>query len=73
MNNPHEIQQKVCKDCQQLKDRIQYGTYKNPKHKRWIDNQGKQWNGHICPDCQKLRTQVNMKKLREAKKSNDVF
>lgn len=59
-----EIQKKQCKDCGELKDRIQFGKFGEGRNKRWIDNNGKQWMGYYCPDCNKKRALANMHRLR---------
>lgn len=64
-----EIQQKVCKICNQLKSRIQMGTFTNKACKRWVDESGKQWSGLVCPSCQANRAVVNMRRLREQRKN----
>lgn len=64
----NEIQQKVCKICNQLKSRIQMGTFPNKSCKRWIDESGKQWSGKVCPECQANRAKVNMRRLRTERK-----
>jgi hypothetical protein len=60
----HEVQNKQCKVCNQIKVRIQKGTYSNPKNKRWVDENDKQWSGLVCPDCQRKRALVNMHRIR---------
>lgn len=59
-----EIQKKKCKICNELKSRIAYGKFGTSNNKRWIDEDGKQWNGLVCPSCQRKRALVNMHKLR---------
>jgi ssDNA-binding Zn-finger/Zn-ribbon topoisomerase 1 len=53
-----------CKRCNELKVRVQNGTFGNPKNKRHVDESGKQWSGRTCPDCHRNRSAVNMKTLR---------
>lgn len=55
----HEIQKKQCRICNELKPRIQFGTFSDTTNKRWVDDTGKQWNGHICPSCQRKRAAVH--------------
>ena len=63
----HEINQKQCKVCGETKTRIQFGTFNTKKDKRWVDGDGKMWNGRVCPQCQVKIAAENMKKLREKK------
>ncbi len=63
-----EIQQKHCKVCGQLKSRIACGKFGDGRSKRWLDENGKQWNGLMCPDCQRNRARSNMERLRLDKK-----
>lgn len=65
-----EVKTTQCRICNQLKPRIQYGTYTNSKNKRWVDENGKQWSGLTCPDCHKKRTLVNMHRLRNNRKNS---
>jgi hypothetical protein len=39
-----------CKQCGNIKLRIQQGKF-NPRDKRWVDGDGKMWNGRKCPLC----------------------
>lgn len=55
---------KICKICNELKLRIQFGTFTAKKDKRWVDGDGKMWNGRVCPQCQVKIAADNMKKLR---------
>jgi len=50
-----EINRKKCSICGELKYRIQLGNFNSGKDKRWVDENGKQWNGHKCPECQRKR------------------
>jgi hypothetical protein len=59
-----ESNKTICKKCQQMKTRTEDGKYPNSKNKRYIDDQGKLWNGKTCPDCQKNKTKENMKQMR---------
>ena len=53
-----------CKICGTLKMRIQDGKY-NERNKRWVDEAGKQWNGHKCPTCVVEISRDNMRKKRK--------
>lgn len=46
-----EANKTTCKSCQQIKFRIQNGKFANGRDKRWVDEFGRQWSGHKCPDC----------------------
>lgn len=70
MTMSHDVNTKQCKICGELKLRIQYGTFGNSRNKRWVDSEGKLWNGHKCPDCQVKSANVNMKALRTREKQN---
>ncbi len=51
-----------CKTCNITKTRILVGKYKTGK--KWANAEGKQWNGHVCPECNVLRANEGMKKSR---------
>jgi hypothetical protein len=53
-----------CKDCGELKNRIQDGKFSSGRDKRWLDETGKQWNGSVCPNCQRNRVKLRVKMLR---------
>lgn len=52
-----------CKVCREDKEAIQNGTY-DGKNKRWVDNEGRAFNGKVCAPCNLNRVKNNMKKLR---------
>ena len=58
----------ICHICQQLKVRVQDGYFGTSKNKRYIDENGKLWNGRkCCPDCHKDKVKKGMKELRTQK------
>lgn len=58
-----------CKVCKAMKDRIEDGRYPDGRNKRWKDEDGKLWNGHICAACNKISATEAMKKLRDERKA----
>ncbi len=62
--SPPEVQQKKCKKCGIRKSRIAAGKF-DLKNKKWVDESGKLWNGHVCPPCNVLRSKENMQMLRK--------
>lgn len=48
-----------CKGCGAIKKRIRAGRYANGKDTRWVDEAGKEWNGHKCPDCHRSKAKLN--------------
>lgn len=58
-----ETNKRQCKICKELKDRTLIGKF-NDKDKKWIDPEGKLWNGNVCPPCNRNRVKDLMKKLR---------
>lgn len=62
-----EIKKTQCKVCSEPKTRIHFGFYGSSKCKRWVNEEGKQWSGLTCPDCQRRRSAVNMRNLRISK------
>lgn len=43
----------MCRECGEMKERIQDGKYGVSKNKRWRDENGKLWRGKVCPACHK--------------------
>ena len=60
-----EINKRHCKICLNLKQRILNGKYPNGKDSCWVDENSRQWNGKVCPDCNVKRCKDTMKKVRE--------
>lgn len=54
---------RICKTCRQLKTRIESGKY-NTKDKKYLDQDGKAWNGSNCPSCNKDRLKNHMRTKR---------
>lgn len=58
-----------CKECGQIKTRINTGEkYPNGSTTKYRDDKGKLWSGRRCPDCQKAKAKVNMKKLYQERR-----
>lgn len=66
-----EIQKRRCKQCSKEAIRANVGTYTKKSSKRWIGEDGKQWSGLTCPDCQRNRACVNMRRLRAERKGSN--
>lgn len=63
----------ICHSCHQLKVRMQDGYFGMSKNKRFIDENGKLWNGRkCCPDCHKNKSRVTMKTSRFQKLIEDT-
>lgn len=52
---------KVCKSCNIEKVRIVNGHYPNVKDTRYVDKDGKEWNGYRCPDCHRVKVAIRKK------------
>lgn len=57
----------ICKGCNETKTRYLDGKYPNAKDKKWLDENGKQFNGHLCPGCQSRK--VAQRKRLKSKNS----
>jgi len=57
-----------CKQCQFLKVRKDAGTFGDGKTRRYVDRNGKQWCGLLCPECQREKAKNTMSKLRRSRK-----
>lgn len=53
----------ICKVCEQPKVAILAGKFDN-RNKKWVDEEGKAFNGLTCSSCNSSRVKNNMKKLR---------
>lgn len=56
----------TCKRCLEKKMRIQDGKYGNSRNKRWKDDEGKFWRGHVCPTChkQEMKDRMTAKRVK---------
>jgi ssDNA-binding Zn-finger/Zn-ribbon topoisomerase 1 len=66
-NQQPEKQAKVCKVCNQLKVRILKGKF-NKKDKKWKSAEGGYWNGHVCPECHRIRCAERQRLKRASSK-----
>lgn len=57
-----------CKNCGELKERINAGRYPNGKDTRYVDSLGKQWSGNWCESCHKERTRLKTLERRSNNK-----
>lgn len=58
-----------CKSCGKTCKRILAGRYSNGKDKRWVDEQGKEFNGHRCPACHLDQVKDRKKKRANSQRS----
>jgi len=61
-----------CKICKELKSKIMSGKYPNNKDVRWIDEDGSQWSGKVCPSCHRDRNKQNQKIKRAHQKLDEL-
>ena len=64
-----EVQKRKCKVCSKEAIRANMGTYTKKSSKRWVGEDGRQWSGLRCPDCQAAAAKVNMRRLREQRRN----
>lgn len=62
----------VCKVCRHECKRYFAGRYPNGKDKRWIDINGREFSGKVCPDChaRKCAERVAVKRSKNKKKTS---
>lgn len=58
-----ELNKRICKVCQELKDRITAGKF-NHKDKKFVDADNKLWNGNVCPKCVVAISRERMRHIR---------
>ena len=63
-----EKDDRECKICKQLKERIFVGKYPNGRDKKFANGHGVLWNGRICPDCHRDVTKTRQMADRKAAK-----
>lgn len=57
----------TCRSCGGQKIRKPAGMFSNGRDKRWVDQADKLWNGRKCPDCNRTRAKITMKRVRKSK------
>jgi hypothetical protein len=57
----------VCKKCGETKVRNPAGKFHNGRDKRFVDSEGKLWNGLTCSNCQAKKMKSHMKVKRSKK------
>ncbi len=60
---------RICKQCHKIKPRVAAGKFPNGKDTKYVDDNGKQWTGSVCPDCLKEKAKAHRAKVRAAKKA----
>lgn len=68
--NKVEKNLKQCKVCNEIKMRVLSGKF-DYKNKRYVDETGCAWNGHVCPSCHKNKTKHNMQGLRNERATSN--
>lgn len=63
MENNKQPQKRVCKNC--LKEDFRIFAGKWGKDKRYVNLDGKNWNGNVCPSCNNVRVRYKMRERRE--------
>lgn len=61
-----------CKQCEVLKVKTEAGKYPKGKTKKFIDENGLQWNGKLCPQCNQQRAKNTMKASRIFKSTDKL-
>lgn len=51
MTSSKEVNIRECKICKESKKHIYVKKFNNGKDKKYVDDEGKQWNGKTCPGC----------------------
>jgi len=70
-NNDYSII--VCKVCEKECRRYFAGRYPNGKDKRWIDNNGREFSGKVCPDCHANKCAKRVAKKRASRKKSSLY
>jgi len=67
-----ESNKRLCKRCGQLRTRTEAGRYPSSKNKRYVDEEGKLWNGKVAPCCHTPQIKSNMRQLRMERKLDKI-
>lgn len=63
-----QVQYLVCKICSRELKRFNQGKYPNGRDYKYINEDGRQWNGRSCPDCHSASVAAKSKSIRDRKK-----
>ena len=64
----------VCKSCGLTKKRIRAGKYPSGRSTKWVDENGKEFNGRVCADCHKKKVADKKRfKEQEAKRVREAL
>jgi predicted nucleic-acid-binding Zn-ribbon protein len=58
----------ICKHCHRTLKRYAVGFDTDGKHRKWVDENGKRFNGLTCPRCLAIQLRLIGKKRKDAKK-----
>ena len=61
-------EKRVCKKCLQEDYRILAGKW--GKDKKYVNLEGKNWNGNTCPKCNVVRVRYKIRELRDNRKES---
>lgn len=62
-----------CRRCFKLKIRKFVGYFPDGKNKKYVDEEGKQYRGRVCPSCVRKEVKEKIRKKRsESKKLSEV-
>ena len=64
-----EIHHIKCKVCGIVKERIKSGVFGDGESPRWVGCHADQWNGKLCPNCNRERARETMRKTRQSRKN----
>jgi len=62
-----ETMKMVCKICKAEHTKYQDGYYGGGKDKRWRSEDGKLFNGKLCPKCHRESARVSMQSYRDSR------
>lgn len=67
-SNTKEFSLIRCKHCNKECKRILHSRYPNNKDKKWVDENGREFNGHVCPPCNSEKKASQQKAKRRSDK-----
>jgi hypothetical protein len=67
-----EASARLCKICKKVHQAFYDGLRNDQKTRIWVDENNRQWNGKVCPNCQVAQTKTNMRKLRSKRKEVEL-
>ena len=67
--NKNDYAMVKCKLCNEIKKRFRGSKYPNGKDYRFVDEDGAEFTGRVCPECHRKRCKLNARLKAERREA----